>query len=132
MAYEELSHGQPDIYLAETNGSGGRIKVSVDGGEQPRWTKGGRELIYRRGDAVLAVPIDLSTGKGAPPVELFRKIQPDRLGGGRTYTYDVAPDGNRFLLVTPVENARAQPTVVVLNWLEELREKSKAGVDSRK
>ena len=57
------------------------------------------------------------------PVELFRKTQPDRLGGGRTYTYDVAPDGNRFLLVVPVQQARAQPAVVVLNWFGELNSK---------
>jgi eukaryotic-like serine/threonine-protein kinase len=123
MAYEELSHGQPDIFLTAVNGAGGRQKISVAGGEQPRWTKGGRELIYRRGDAVMAAQVDLSTGKSGTPVELFRKTQPDRLGGGRTYTYDVAPDGNRFLLVVPVQHARAQPAVVVLNWFAELNSK---------
>jgi serine/threonine-protein kinase len=132
VAYEELSHGVPDIYLTAANGSGGRQKISVDGGEQPRWTKGGHELIYRRGDAVMAAPIELATGKSGPPTELFRKTQPDRLGGGRTYTYDVAADGNRFLLVVPIQNAGAQPTVVALNWFGELRERSRSKASARK
>jgi serine/threonine-protein kinase len=124
VAYEELSHGVPDIYITASNGSGGRQKVSVDGGEQPRWTRGGRELIYRRGDAVVAAAIDLAGGKAGPPIELFRKTQPDRLGGGRTYTYDVAPDGNRFLMVVPIQNPGSQPTIVALNWFTELAKKT--------
>ncbi|MEO8575721.1 MAG: hypothetical protein ABI556_03435 [Gemmatimonadales bacterium] len=36
---------------------------------------------------------------------------------------DVTPDGNRFLLVVPIQNAGAQPTVVALNWLEQLKRK---------
>ncbi len=132
IAYEELNHGQPDIYLTSANGSGGRQKVSVEGGEQPLWTKGGRELIFRRGDAVMAVAVEPATGKAGQPVELFRKTQPDRLGIGRTYTYDVAPDGNRFLLVVPVQKFGAQPTVVALNWFEALKERSRSGASATK
>jgi Tol biopolymer transport system component len=132
VAYEELSHGRPDIYVTAANGSGGRRQVSVDGGEQPRWTRGGRELIYRRGDAVMAAAIDLASGKASRPLELFRKTQPDRLGGGRTYTYDVASDGNRFLLVVPIQKAGAQPTVVALNWFDELKERSRSGEPAAK
>ena len=82
IAYEELSHGRPDVYVTSAEGSGGRRQVSVEGGEQPRWTRGGRELVYRRGDAMLAASVDPSTGRADKPVELFRKIQPYRLGGG--------------------------------------------------
>ncbi len=132
IAYEELSHGQPDIYLTPADGSGGRQKVSVDGGEQPIWTKGGRELIYRRGDAVMAAAVEPATGKSGRPVELFRKTQTDRLGIGRTATYDVAPDGSRFLLVVPIQKIGAQPTVVALNWFTELNERSHAAVSVTK
>ena len=95
--------------------------MSVEGGEQPRWTRGGREIVYRRGSAVMAVPVDSATGDVGKPAELFRKGQPDRLGGGRTLAYDVSADGNRFLLVLPEHKFGAQPTVVVLDWFEELR-----------
>ncbi len=39
-------------------------------------------------------------------------------GGGRTY--DVSPDGSRFLMIRSV-NEGTGPLVVVLNWFEELK-----------
>ncbi|MBC7791225.1 MAG: protein kinase [Anaerolineae bacterium] len=126
IAYEELAHGQPDIYVVAADGAGGRRQVSVTGGEQPRWTKGGREIVYRRGSAVMAVPVDSASGDVGKPVELFRKGQPDRLGQGRTLAYDVSADGNRFLLILPESKSGAQPTVVVLNWFEDLRARTRA------
>ena len=129
IAYEELAHGQPNVYLIAANGTGARRQVSVEGGEQPRWTKGGREIAYRRGTAVMVVPVEPVSGEVGKPVELFRKGQPDRLGGGRTLAYDVSADGNRFLLVVPEQKAGAQPVVVVLNWLEELKKRTHATPD---
>lgn len=38
-----------------------------------------------------------------------------------TIGYDVTPDGSRLLMVTPVERPGAQPTIVVLDWLEALK-----------
>lgn len=35
--------------------------------------------------------------------------------------YDVAPDGQRFLLNVPVEDTPISPVTVVLNWVEELK-----------
>ena len=34
--------------------------------------------------------------------------------------YDVSPDGERFLMIRPVEGTSATPQVVVQNWFEEL------------
>jgi hypothetical protein len=36
----------------------------------------------------------------------------------------VTPDGSQFLMVTPIERPGAQPTIVVLNWFEELKRKA--------
>lgn len=126
IAYEEMVHGLPNVYLVPADGSGGRHQVSVEGGEQPRWTKGGREIVFRRGSAFMAVPVDPASGDAGTPIELFRKGQPDRLGSGRTLAYDVAADGNRFLLVVPGQKLGSQPTVVVLNWCEELKARARA------
>jgi dipeptidyl aminopeptidase/acylaminoacyl peptidase len=125
IAYEELAHGLPNVYLIAADGSGGRRQLSLEGGEQPRWTKGGREVVFRRGSAVMAVPVDPVTGDAGLPVQLFRKGQPDRLGSGRTLAYDVTPDGSRFLLVIPEQAPHAQPTVVVLDWLQELKARTR-------
>jgi len=73
------------------------------------------------GSAMMAVDVDPTTGEAGRPTLLFRKEQPDRLGGGRTMAYDVSADGERFLLIEPVQASGAQPMVVVLDWFEELR-----------
>jgi hypothetical protein len=48
---------------------------------------------------------------------------------GTTPNYDVSPDGQRFLMLKPIESAETAPTEinVVLNWFEELKQKVPAG-----
>ena len=43
--------------------------------------------------------------------------------------YDVSPDGQRFLMLKPSEQAQAAPTQinVVLNWFEELKRRVPPG-----
>ena len=40
-------------------------------------------------------------------------------------SYDVSPDGQRFLMLKPVESPTSPPTQinVVLNWFEELKQR---------
>ncbi|HEX6250675.1 MAG TPA: protein kinase, partial [Gemmatimonadaceae bacterium] len=121
LAYVERVQGPSNVYVVASDGSGGRRQVSVDGGSAPQWTKGGREIVYRRGDSMMAAPVDPATGDVGQPVELFRKAQVVGLNGERTRPYDVSPDGNRFLLATPLQRPGAQPAIVVLNWFEELK-----------
>ncbi len=123
LAYEERSaDGRPEIFVRALAGPGGRRQLSAEGGSQPRWTRGGREVVYRNGDAVLAVSFQPLTGEIGTPSLLFRKADAGRLSR-RTVGYDVTPDGSRFLMVVPVERPGAQPIVVRLNWLAELKRK---------
>jgi hypothetical protein len=88
------------------------------------WTKGGRELVYREGEKVMALTIDPSTGASGPPRELFSGPYPDNPGWTRPRSYDVTPDGERFLLAR-LPTDRPQPRItVVLNWFEELLAKA--------
>jgi hypothetical protein len=42
--------------------------------------------------------------------------------------YDVSPDGQRFLMLKPTEQAQAPEQInVVLNWFEELKRRVPAG-----
>ena len=124
LVYEEMtSSGIPDVYVRRLGEGGGRRPVSAGGGSQPLWTRGGREIVYRRGDAVYAAPFDVQAGEAGTPVLLFSKPDAGRLGQSRTRGYDVMPDGSEFLLITPVVKPRQPATVVVLNWLEELKRK---------
>jgi Tol biopolymer transport system component len=122
LAYGESNPaGTYDVFVRALDGRGGRRQVSSDGGDQPRFTKGGREIVYRKGDAFIAVPFDPASGDAGTPVPLFRAADAGRLSYGRTVGYDVTPDGSRFLFVAPIERPEATPNVVVLHWFADLR-----------
>jgi len=87
------------------------------------WTRGGRELVYRKGDSVMAVSVDLENGRSGPPRALFAGPYPDNPGWTRPRSYDVSRDGERFLMMKlPAEQSRPR-IAVVLNWFAELRAK---------
>ena len=90
-------------------------QVSTDGGREPRWAKGGAEIIFRNGSELLAVEasgVD-ELRFGYPEVV----AQNDSLHPGPGYrNYDVTKDGERFLIVD-FEGVPAQTRVeVLLNW----------------
>ena len=88
---------------------------------QPRWRDDGRELFYVAADGTLmAAPINPSpdgrTLQPGPPVPLVRnRLVFDAYRGLRSSRYAVTPDGQRFLMIVPAEEAVA-PVVVVFNW----------------
>ncbi len=126
LAYAELGQdNRPQVFVRALHGAGGRRQVSADGGDQPRWSRQGREIVFRKGDAVLAASFAPATGEIGTPVVLFRQRDAGRLATSRTVGYDVTPDGSQFVLAVPVEQPGAQPVVVVLNWLAELEVKVK-------
>jgi hypothetical protein len=48
---------------------------------------------------------------------------------GALPNYDVSPDGQRFLMLKPIEQEQSAPTQinVVLNWFEELKRRVPTG-----
>ena len=116
IAYEESNANESaQVYVRALDGHGGRVQVSSDGGQQPRWTKDGKEIVYRKGDAIFAASFAQATGAAGSPQFLFRKPDAGRLDS-RSTGYDVTPDGLRFLMVVPVPKPAALPTHVILNW----------------
>ena len=81
----------------------------------------GRELFYRNGEAMLVVPIATAGGlaPGIPEV-LFEGRYRSAVGSGRHY--DLAPDGQKFLMIKPATDDTSPPAqiIVVENWFEEL------------
>ena len=71
IAYESDESGDPEIYLALTEGGGEKRRISPSGGRAPRWGRDGKELYYlASGNQVMAVPITPGSqpepGKPAP------------------------------------------------------------------
>jgi Tol biopolymer transport system component len=126
IAYESNESGRFEIYVRSFPGDSSKVPVSIGGGTQPRWRRDSREIYYVAPDSrMMAVSITVSadgkTVDASAPVALF----PTRLARGAGFApgeqqYAVAPDG-RFLLNTVVDEAKASPITVVLNWTAGLK-----------
>lgn len=122
IAYDSDESGRIEVFAQSfPNAQEKRWKVSSTQGSEPVWTRGGRELVYRKGDSVMAVSVDVENGRSGPARLLFAGPYPDNPGWTRPRSYDVTPDGERFLMTKlPPVQARAR-IAVVLNWFDELR-----------
>ena len=128
MAYSSNRSGKSEVYVRPfPDVNKGQWQVSTSGGDTPLWSPDGRELFYRSGDAAMGVPVDTEpVFKPGKPTVLFRgKFHQPVLG--QTY-WDISPDGKRFLTLkdaasTPSAAAGPRKINIVLNWLEELKQR---------
>jgi Tol biopolymer transport system component len=117
IAYDSNESGQYDVYVQAFPGPGARHAISTDGGRRPLWRADGRELYYRRGTRVLAVPVRTSAGFSAGAPRLL-------FDGPYEQEYDVSADGQKFYMIRRDESTPSEQIQVVLNWFEELRRRS--------
>jgi Tol biopolymer transport system component len=117
LAYVSDQTGEDRIYMRAFPIGERVVPVSTGPGAEPMWSRDGRELFYRAGNAMMVVDI----GQAAEPIVARPRIlfegafalDPNGVG---IPNYDVASDG-RFVMVTG--DATAQ-LVLVDNWFEEL------------
>jgi eukaryotic-like serine/threonine-protein kinase len=128
LAYESNESGQYEIYVRPfPNVTAGRWQVSTSGGTRPLWARNGQELFYESMGALMRVPLTTgSTFTAGTPTKLFDApyfFGPEVVGRGRTY--EVSPDGQRFLMIkegsTADESTPSARLVLVQHWFEELK-----------
>jgi eukaryotic-like serine/threonine-protein kinase len=126
LAYEANDSGRFNIYVRPfPEVSSGYWQVSTDGGTRPLWARNTRELFYLSVTGAL-MRVGVAPGptwSATAPTKLFEGpygAAPNQTGR----TYDIAPDGRRFLMIKAGGSAdqAAVPAslVVVQNWREEL------------
>jgi serine/threonine-protein kinase len=124
LAYESDESGRFEVYVRPfPRVNEGRWQVSTSGGSDPVWSRSGQELFYvDPSGSLMAAPVQLSPST-------FSSGRPARLIdlGSDNPVYDVSPDGERFLVVKNLSLASQSHAparmVVVLNWLEELKQR---------
>jgi hypothetical protein len=105
LAYESEASGRFEVYVRPfPNVGDGQWQVSPAGGHQPLWTRSGGELLYFAPDgALMAVPAEARStawSASAPAKILEPRYFTGGLGAVTTgRTYDVSPDGRRFLMI---------------------------------
>jgi serine/threonine-protein kinase len=119
IAYMSDESGQHEVYAQPFPGPGRRIQISTDGGRHPVWSASGRELFYLNGQSVMSVEVETEPEfRPGTPRLLF---EGSHKVGFISRQYDVAPDGQRFVMIQPEEQPAQDQLVVVLNWFEELK-----------
>ncbi|HYM23491.1 MAG TPA: hypothetical protein VEU08_09790, partial [Vicinamibacterales bacterium] len=121
LAYASDETGRFEIYAQAFPGPGGKSQISAAGGVEPVWARSGKELFFRDGDKLMAVPVDIggaSVTAGAPRVLFQGRFVPST---SVDRWYDVSPDAQRFLMMR-ADSGRGAPTVtIVQEWGTELK-----------
>jgi Tol biopolymer transport system component len=122
LAYVSNESGRSEVYVRPMPGPGSRLQISTDGGAEPEWSPKRGQLFYRgSGKIILARIANLETVPSVTRQQLFDDVY---YGMPVHTTYAVSPDGTR-LLFTKTGGGESR-TVVVLNWLDEVRQKVEA------
>jgi hypothetical protein len=122
IAYQSDESGRYEVYVQPFMRSGARTAISVRGGTQVRWNRGGLELFSIAADGQLtAVPVQPSSdgtaliAGAAEPLFATRTLGGLPGQGNQRPQYVVSPDGKRFLVHSMV-GEESSPLTLVLNW----------------
>ena len=121
VSYVSNQTGRAEVWVRPFPGPGAPVRVSSDGGREPRWSRSGSELFYQSGRKLMAAEV-----AAREPEARFKTPQMLFEGGFVPYdpnvprTYDVASDG-RFLMIQENAQPAAQTLVIVQHFTEELK-----------
>ena len=110
VAYASDESGRFEIYGDALATPGRRARLTTGGGVDPRWRADGTELYFRRGTEVHVV--NPFGGEGT-----LQAVSSERLfdAGTDIRAYDVAADGQHFLLNVAMADAGPRPLTVLIN-----------------
>jgi hypothetical protein len=115
LAYSSDLSGRLEVYVQSFPDIGERWQISAEFGRGPKWAPSGQELFYRGPGGMMVAGI--RTQPTFQPQAARILFEGDYLFSASSY--DVAPDGQQFVMIKP--SAAVTEAQVVLNWQEELK-----------
>jgi serine/threonine protein kinase len=114
VAFQSDETGRPEIYIQPFPVPGPKTPVTTGGGTSPHWSRDGRELYFVAPDrGIMAVTITYpSNGSHVQVGRPFPLFTP-RIG---SQLFEPAPDGQHFLITTPLADAPTPPITIIQNW----------------
>ncbi|MBI3450585.1 MAG: serine/threonine-protein kinase [Acidobacteria bacterium] len=120
VAYASDESGRSEIYVQTFPPGESRWQISPGGGGDPRWRKDGHEIFYLAPDGtMMSAAVTLAPAfRATAPVPLFpTRLRPTEVWFyGTMSLYDVAPDGQRFLVANPLSERATEPINVIVGW----------------
>jgi len=122
MVYASNETGRMEIYVSPFPSGNGKWQVSNAGGEEPKWRQDGKELFYVSSDGkMMAAEVKMGASfEASTPVELFQTHRRQPVSAQDVFSYDVSGDGQRFLIITKMDEVNPAPLSVTLNWASEM------------
>jgi Tol biopolymer transport system component len=121
ITYVSNESGKREVYVRGFPAAGGKWQISNGGGAQPHWRRDGKELFYLTPDKKLMV-VEVNGSSGTFEAGIPRALFDLRINSTNGFSdYDVAADGQRFLVNTLVEQNARSPVTVVMNWTADLK-----------
>jgi serine/threonine protein kinase len=115
IAYNSNDSGKYEVWVVSFPKPGRPIKVSSNGGTQPRWRRDGKELFYLDLDGNL-MSVEVRGAEFGTPTKLFKtRIRLDS-NFSQIDLYDVTTDGQQFIMLVSDGEVPPSPVTVVLNW----------------
>jgi eukaryotic-like serine/threonine-protein kinase len=126
IAYVSNETGRDEVFIRPAGPTGGRKRLSSDGGSSPVWGRN-RALFFLRGAQLVEVNLD---GQGNPigsnrllfSIPRFEDFEFDSAFA----EFDIMPDGEHFVFGLDPPPSPATHYNLVLNWFEELRRRRAA------
>ena len=117
VAYVSDESGRDEVYVRPFLRPGAAVRISTGGGRSPRWRRDGKEIYYMADDRnLMAVELkegaEIEIGQIRPLFQARITADPSPFEAD----YDVATDGQRFLINTPVGETPTPTVNLVLNW----------------
>ena len=133
LAYQSDESSIHEVYVRRFPSDGGaaqgaKVQVSYEGGIGPVWSPTGRELFYKSPEGrVMAVGYK-GNGESFEAAKPYTWVE-KRLLGGSYYSFEIAPDGKRLMIIAPKKEAKPDtPMRILFNFGDELRRRAaKAG-----
>jgi serine/threonine-protein kinase len=126
LAFTSTLSGRYEVYVRSLEGEADQLQVSTTGGNEPMWSRDGRELFYR-GESDGHVQLVAATVDRGPPFRVTSRttlFAVDDYDAAQPHAnYDVSPDGKSFVMIHRAPTGRL---TVIQNLPELVRRLSAA------
>ena len=120
IAYTSNESGHDEVYIQPYPGPGSKSQLSMDGGQEPVWSRNGSNVYFRGRSRMMSVDVRTSpTFSASVPRTVFADTYLTDHRADRNY--DVSADGARFLMLKRARPLPPTELSVVLNWSTILR-----------
>jgi hypothetical protein len=119
IAYQSDESGKNEVYISSFPQPVGRLQISAAGGRDPHWRRDGKALYYAAPDGKL-IAAELKEVNGSLQVVSLRTLWQTKISLFND-TFDVTPDGSRFVVDTMSTDETPAPLSLITSWTSELR-----------